>query len=431
VLALLERFIPVQRREQLERAWFILRQDLTLASRNVYRQRRRTSVSLIAIVGGVAAMLLASGFFEWNYDTMREGAIRARIGHVQITREGFAEGGTADPLRYLMAETSEDRKLIEAFPQVDTLAPRISFTGLISIGDSTTSFAGEGVDPEREKKASGALTILAGKDLSGIDANEVTVGQGLAENLKLQVGQSVVLLANTGNGGINAIEVTVVGIFATITKAYDDFALRLPLKASQRLLRVAGVHTWLVLLDRTSQTDSFLDKVRPLLKTPGLSIVPWYETAAADFYNKTVSLFSKQVLVVKLMIAFIIVLSISNTMMTNVRERYGEIGTLMALGDTRATVLRRFLAEGAVLGFTGGVVGSILGIASARFISWVGIPMPPPPGMANSFVAGILVTPGLVIEAILLSVLTALLAGLYPAWKASRLVIVDALRHAR
>lgn len=431
MLSFLERLLPAQRRERLEHAWFLARQDLMLASRNVFRQRRRTSVSLIAIIGGVAAMLLASGFFEWNYDTMREGAIRARIGHVQITREGFADGGAADPLRYLMAESSEDRKLIEAFPQVDTLAPRLSFTGLISIGDSTTSFAGEGVDPEREKKASGALTILSGQDLSSIDANEITVGQGLADNLKLQVGQTVVLLANTGSGGINAIEVKVVGIFATITKAYDDFALRLPLKASQRLLRVTGVHTWLVLLERTSQTDNFLDKLKPLLKTPGLSIVPWYETSAADFYNKTVSLFSKQVLVVKLMIAFIIVLSISNTMMTNVRERYGEIGTLMALGDTRAKVLRRFLAEGAVLGFAGGVIGSVLGVGAARFISWVGIPMPPPPGMANSFVAGIMVTPGLVVEAILLSVTTAVLAGLYPAWKASRLNIVDALRHAR
>jgi putative ABC transport system permease protein len=241
----------------------------------------------------------------------------------------------------------------------------------------------------------------------------------------------VVLLANTGSGGINAIEVKVVGIFATITKAYDDFALRIPLKTSQQLLRVTGVHTWLVLLERTGQTDNFLDKLRPLLKTPGLSIVPWYETSAADFYNKTVSLFSKQVLVVKLMIAFIIVLSISNTMMTNVRERYGEIGTLMALGDTRSKVLRRFLAEGAVLGFAGGVIGSVLGVGAARFISWVGIPMPPPPGMANSFVAGIMVTPGLVFEAIFLSVTTAVLAGLYPAWKASRLNIVDALRHAR
>jgi putative ABC transport system permease protein len=160
-------------------------------------------------------------------------------------------------------------------------------------------------------------------------------------------------------------------------------------------------------------------------------VVPWYETPVADFYNKTVSLFSKQVFVVKLMIAIIIVLSISNTMMTNVRERVGEIGTCMALGDRRRTILRRFLAEGAVLGLAGGLIGIAGGIALARLISWIGIPMPPPPGVTSSFIAGILVTPPLVLEALILSVATAFLAGAYPAWKASRMSIHDALRQAR
>ena len=70
-----------------------------------------------------------------------------------------------------------------------------------------------------------------------------------------------------------------------------------------------------------------IERLRERIPGQDLQLTPWHETSAADFYNKTVSLFSKQVLVVKLMIAFIIVLSISNTMMTNVRDRTGEIGT--------------------------------------------------------------------------------------------------------
>jgi putative ABC transport system permease protein len=95
------------------------------------------------------------------------------------------------------------------------------------------------------------------------------------------------------------------------------------------------------------------------------------------------------------------------------------------------TVLRRFLAEGAVMGFFGGLVGAVIGIGLARLISWVGIPMPPAPGMARGYVAGILITPSIVVDAIGLSVVTAFLAGLYPAWKAANMSIVDALRHAR
>lgn len=418
-------------KDWLAKRWGVLRLDLSLAARNVLRQRRRSAIGLSAIASGVVALLLASGFFEWNYDTMREGTIRARIGHIIVSRPGYLEAGAADPFRYLIPEKNDTRDLIEVFPQVETVAPRLSFNGLISVGESTVSFMADGVDPERERKLSGTLKMLEGADLSAADAKEVIVGQGLAQNLGVKTGDTVVLVANTQSGGVNALEVKVAGIFSTITKAYDDFALRLPLKTSQALLRTDGVHAWLVLLDKTSQTDRTIKRIREKVPQQELQLTPWYQTAAADFYNKTVSLFSKQVLVVKLMIAFIIILSISNTMMTNVRDRTGEIGTCMALGDTRRTVLRRFLVEGTVMGVVGGTIGVILGIALARFISHVGIPMPPPPGMASSYVAGILVTPWLVVDAMLLSVITAFLAGVFPAWKASRLSIVDALRHAR
>lgn len=103
----------------------------------------------------------------------------------------------------------------------------------------------------------------------------------------------------------------------------------------------------------------------------------------------------------------------------------------MALGVTRATILRRFLVEGAVLGVLGGVSGAAVGILLAHAISAVGIPMPPPPGMARGYLGQILVTWGLVFDAMTLAVLTTLAASLYPAWRASRMEIVDALRHNR
>ncbi len=412
------------------RAIAMLALDVRLAIRNVLRQKRRSAVGLVAVASGIVALLLASGFFEWNYDAMRENTIRARIGHLQIMRQGYLQSGVADPFAFLMPATSEVRQRIEADPQVDTVAPRIEFSGLVSVGESTLSFLGEGVDPAREERLSGALRILAGEDLSERDGMGIIVGQGLARDLGAKVGQKVVLLANTSSGGINAVEPHIRGIFATDTEAYDNYAIRLPLPTAQALLRVSGVHTWLVLLRQTRQTDAVLERLEQTLASTQLAVIPWYQTAVADFYNKTVSLFSKQVLVVKLMIAVIIVLSILNTMMTNVRERVAEIGTSMALGDRRSTILRRFAAEGAVLGLLGGVIGAVAGLSLAWLISWVGIPMPAPPGMAHGYVAGILLTPRLVAEAIALSIFTAFLAGLYPAWKASRMSIHDALRHA-
>ena len=411
--------------------WRSGRLDVVLAFRNVLRHRRRSAIGLGAVAAGVIAMLLASGFFEWNYDSMRERTIRARIGHIQVAARGYFASGMADPFAYLIPEKSEALDIIQSLPQVEVLAPRLVFNGLISVGESTVSFLGEGVDPVKERSLSGALAIRSGEDLTHADERGVIVGRGLAENLGVREGQEVTLVVTTASGGINAVEVRVMGIFETATKSYDDYAIRLPLQVAQALLRVSGVHTWLVLLHRTSETDTVARALRGDPKLARFDIVPWHETSAADFYNKTVSLFSKQVTVVTSMIAVIIVLSIANTMMTNVRERVGEIGTCMALGDRRTTILRRFLAEGAVLGLLGGAVGVVAGTGLAHLISWIGIPMPPPPGMASGFASGILVTPKLVVHALALSVFTAFIAGIYPSWRASRMPIHDALRHAR
>ena len=133
----------------------------------------------------------------------------------------------------------------------------------------------------------------------------------------------------------------------------------------------------------------------------------------------------------KVIIALVVVPSISNTMMMNVMERTSEIATSMALGLRRRRVLSRFLVEGLLIGLIGGAVGVALGYVLAALISRIGIPMPPPPGMARGFVGQILVTLGLVWDALLIASATALIASVYPAWKASRMVIADALRHGR
>jgi putative ABC transport system permease protein len=214
-----------------------------------------------------------------------------------------------------------------------------------------------------------------------------------------------------------------------VSKAFDDAAARVPLPIAQELLRVRGAHTWVVVLDATSRTDQVANDLRTRLSGKGLQVTPWHELA--DFYNKTVKLFSRQVAVMKLIIAVIIVLSISNTLTMSVLERTGEIGTSMALGVKRRQILGQFVAEGAVIGLIGGVIGIALGVLFALAISAIGIPMPPPPGMARGFTGAIRVTPPLVAEAFLLALGTTLLASLYPARKASRMQIVDSLRHNR
>lgn len=402
---------------------------LALALLSIFRQLRRSMTAVLAIAFGIMALLLASGFIEWNLRYGRESTIHSELGHIRLFKPGFLQSGLADPYGYLLDSDAMRDEKIQQLPHVELLTPRLSFNGLASHEESTISFIGEGVDPTREERLSRSLTIVSGKGLSADHPKGIIVGQGLAANLGVAPGDTMVLMVNSATGGVNAVEVTILGLFATITKAYDDAALRVPISVARQLLRVSGSHTYAILLDKTESTPAILSELQRLFPGHDLEFVPWYEMA--DFYNKTAELFSRQVNVVRLIIAAIIVLSISNTLMMNVMERTGEIGTVMAIGVKRREVLLQFLAEGLILGVIGGILGLVLAYMLGSLISAIGIPMPAPPGMSFGYTAEILITLPMMTEAFLLAASTTLLASIIPAIKASRMEIVNALRHNR
>lgn len=401
--------------------------DFRLAMRNLRRNRQRTLVATLTVAFGIVAFLLAGGFIAWIFEQMREDTIHSQLGHLQVVRPGYFEKGIADPYAFLLPEKSPEQRVVEEMPGFLSLAPRLSFSGLISHDETSIAFVGEGIDPEREKPISSRVTIVSGRDLQAPDEKAVLLGEGLARSMGVNVGDTVVLLATAANGSPSAVEVTLAGTFATVSKDYDDSALRLPIEMARKLMKVKGATSWVVLLDRTDRTAESSAYLSRELLTSKFEIVPW--NLLADFYNKTVVLFSKQVSVVKFIIGLIIVLTISNTQMMSVLERTTEIGTSLAIGQRRSSVMRMFVVEGVLIGIVGGVLGVILGYVFAHVISTIGIPMPPPPGMARGFLGEILILPRLAIDALALALATTFLASVMPAWKASRMNIVDALRH--
>jgi putative ABC transport system permease protein len=401
---------------------------LVVASRNLLRQPRRSMLALLIVCGGVVTFLLAGGFINWVLAGMREWTIHSHLGHIQIVRPGYFAKGLGDPYSYLLPK---DSSIVNAHDpgNIRTLAPRLSFSGLLSKGEETVSFLGEGIDPLLEAPIAEKVFIREGKDLQRAPPDSVLLGVGFANSVGARPGDRVVLLATTAEGGINATELQVAGLFATSTKAYDDSSLRVPIDVARRLMRVEGATSWVVLLDKTENTSATVAELRARLPARDFEVVPW--TELADFYNKTAKLFTRQVDVVRLLIALIVVLSITNTQSMTVIERTGEIGTSMALGTRRRGILGLFLLEGVLLGLVGAGLGVVIGLVLGEVISAIGIPMPPPPGMEMGFTGEISISRGLAIDAFVLAFVTTLLASVFPAWKASRMNIVDALRHQR
>lgn len=398
-----------------------------LAFRNIFRNRLRTFLTLGAIITGVVAIILSGGFVEDVFVQLREATIRSRIGHIQIFRQGYIEYGRREPSRYMIKQPQLVMDLVQSIPHVHDVMARVNFSGLANNSRADLPIIGEGIEPSKEERLGTATTIVAGRSLRDTDAFGAMIGEGVAAALDLRPGDFVTLMLNTSEGALNTLEYEVSGVFRTFSKEYDDRAVRIPLSSAQELLFTQSVHSIVVLLDDTSTTDSIAEILTGRLEPLGYEVKPWHELA--DFYQKTEALYRRQFGALQSIILVMLVLSVASTINMVMHERTGEFGTLLALGLRQRRIFKLVLLENVLLGLLGSLLGMILGAALATMISRIGIAMPPPPGSNIGYTATIHLVPWTLVIAGLTGVAASLLAAVLPARRASRLVIVEALRH--
>ena len=423
-----------------------------LAFRNIFRHRTRSLITLCGIAFGSVAIIFIGGFFQDSLDKMRDGYIKGHTGHFQLYKQGFFAKGAAKPFDFLIEQPQEIAAQIAKIPGVRHVAQRILFAGLLGTGETSTSCFVQGVQPEYEvtinqqqfvgndssdtfikmavkAQLRAGLVISKGQGLSKEQEYGIVLGQGLAASIAAHVGDNLTLMTNTVGGSINAIDVKVQGIFYTASKDFDDRAIRILLPTAQKLLNTDAVQALVVLLEDAADEETFEKQLQELLNNHSweLEIKSW--KALNDFYVKTEILFWNYYSVVILVVCVIVILSIFNTMNMSVLERTTEIGTVMALGMKPQVVVRLFLYEGLILGILGGVLGLVLGAAVIAISHTVGIPMPAPPGASFGWLATPVIVPSEMLRAFVLSVAISSLSGLYPAYKASRMEIAQALRH--
>jgi putative ABC transport system permease protein len=404
---------------------------LLLAFRNIFRNRRRTIMTLVMVGGGVTGLLLVGGFFAYMYNGIREGTINNGLGHLQIFS---AEHFTREEVRVLDTGIDNWRQVaanVKTGAHVRGIAPRIEFYGIISNGVKSSVYMGSAVDPDAEKSLGFSTHITSGNNLDRKSGGEVEalIGAGLAKSMNVRVGDGLTVLAMTSDGALNGIDVQIAGIVNSGIKEYDDRYLRITLPAAQRLLQSDRVTNLVVGLDATNNTDSVYDELAPSLQgqTQKLVLKKWIDLATS--YKQIHSLFSTIYIFIGIIVFFMVLMSSVNTLLMTMFERTREIGTMLAMGTPRIWIIALFMVEALVLGVLGAIVGLAAGNLLASLIDYAGVQLPPPPGSMDPMKFYVLHVPSLMIGSSLLVIVSLVLASILPAIRASRLQIAEALAH--
>src|SRR4051794_3064502 len=395
-----------------------------IAFRNVFRNRRRSAITLLVIVFGAVGLILFGGYKQQTFRSLRESTIRSRVGHLQIYKRGFATNEAKKPLDYGLDDVAALRRAVESDKRVKMTAAQITLMGLVSNGDKSETFVATAVEPRKEKQMNGQR-LVGGTDLPENEPDAVILGRGLAASMHVKPGDYLTLMTTTSTGSLNAADVRVAGIFMSGIKEYDDRAVKMPIAGAQQLLQTKKVERLIVMLNETDDTHAVrADLARRL---PGIEMKEWSELA--PFYHQVVMLYNGIFGFLGLIVSAIVVFSVANTILMSIFERTREIGTLMAMGTTRSRIARMFLAEGLVIGVLGAIAGVVGGALLASLINRGHIMLPPPPGYPVGYPLGMLMSPSFLITTAVISIVTATISSIVPALKASRMKVVDALGH--
>lgn len=398
-----------------------------LALRNLFRHRSRTAATLFAIVLGVASMILAGGFVQDILIQLGEATIHSQTGHIQLATPGYWASRSRASGLHMIENPTEALKTLKAQEGIEQAVSRINFVGMLSNGKRDLSIIGEGIEPYGESRIGSFIRYSEGRPLEEADSDGVIVGQGIARLLNLHVGDRVTLIISLSQGAINTMDLRIIGIFQSFSKEFDSRAIRIPLAATQELLDTKSAHVLVVTLNKTKDTNRIASTLSALLESQGIRVMTWQQLSG--FYEKTVHLYDAQFGVLRLIIFLMVLLSVANSINMTLYERTREFGTLLSLGDRPKAVFELIMMEAVMLGLIGAGLGMFVGCTIAWGISAIGIPMPPPPNSNLGYTALIRLEPLAVLSSGATGFGAVLFAALYPAFRATKVNIVDALRH--
>jgi len=405
-----------------------------IAIRNLFRYRRRTLLTASLITVGVVfvlAFIAVSGSFK----NMMIGEITdSMLGHLQVHRKGYVASIETLPLNLNIkgGAIAKLENILAAQPEIEAYSPRVKFGGMFSNFTDTSSIRITAVYPEREFKTVPLLPARVIEGSKELKPGQILIPELLARGMKVKTGDIAVIVATNVNGSVNGKRFTVAGILESATGpgGRDGY---IHMDDARELLRMETpeISEFAIRLKDFGKLHKFSDKLEGLLSQavnqqnkPIFEIHTWEKLS--PFFN-IARMIDVMTFFIKLMLIAIVLISIMNVMIMAVYERIREIGTIAAIGTLPGKILSMFVIEGFCMGVVGAVIGDIVGIALVTILNLLKISYDF--GQQKGLLLQASVQPDDVLMISITVVIVSVIASLQPAFKASRMEPIQALRH--
>lgn len=408
-----------------------------IALRNLFRYKRRTLLTLALIITGMVFVLVfvaVTGSFK---NMMISQITDSFVGHLQIHRRGYLASIDNLPLHLNLQPKQVElvEKLLDQSDGVESYSARIKFGAGFSNYEQTTNIRINGVDPTREFETSPLLLsrVIQGEPEPGsLDRGKILIPALLARGMKVEVGDTIVVIATNRDGSVNGGNFVVGGILESATGpgGRDGY---MHIEDARELLRITKneVSEYAVRVKDFNGLDAVHSRLQSALSEkinkegrPVFEVHTWEKLSP---FSNIANMIDVMTFFVKLMLVSVVLISVMNVMIMAIYERIREIGTIAAIGTIPSKILSLYVTEGLLLGILGALSGTFLGSIIVFILNLWKI------GFSFGRQEDLLLAPtlgiGELVTVSLLVIAVAVVASLQPAWKASRMEPIDALRH--
>jgi putative ABC transport system permease protein len=406
-----------------------------IAIRNLSRYKRRTLLTASLVTIGVVFVLLFISI-SGSFKNMMVGQMTdSMLGHLEVHRKGYLASIDNLPLN-LNLRLQAYKKLEDILckqPEVEAFSPRIKFGGMFSTFVETTNIRLNGVYPDREFKTVPLLpSRLMDGEKKSLERGEIWVPDLMSKAMGVKIGDTVVIIATNKDGSVNGKQFKVSGVLESITGpgGRDGY---IHIEDAKEVLRMEEmeISEVAIRLKDFGRLQGFSDKLEGLLSgevnkqgKPIYEVHTWEKLS--PFYN-IARMIDVMSFFIKLMLIAVVLVSIMNVMIMAVYERIREIGTIAAIGTLPGKILSMFVLEGLFLGTMGALAGDLIGVIIILILNRVGITFDF--GRQTGLVLSATIAPSDVLMISAIVIFISVVASLQPAYKASKMEPIKALRH--